>query len=485
MKKLFVLIAALALITYGCKKDQPQPTNQLVDVSFTGVPMSKDLGGTKVDACFAFEADWAVITIDDVDYTVDVYYIDGVPYTKSIKLTPGQGEGTDGKYVMTKFLLYSDYDTPEVEDDGILAAAPEADADFGQFVIQGLPLDITVQAFNKVEIPVEVLCFEAHQFSEFGFFWYTYDEVVVRKQCFFGDLCVKHPDDYLTSLYAGQDGGLQMDMPAIFQIEMIRNNVPFGTFNNESFLGEGAPLCVEYVDYLNEVDNYEFILSVLVRIGSGFGYVPFGSWTFTDDGLITAGTDGVVDFVVGNCVQDGADFVYAPYMNLPVSCTMNIHNPGDPGYWDLTVIDVTPDGDYDLNPDSYDAWCGDKDHSIGNGEHTAKVYSSLNPASWPTGMPTGYAAKIAKVNWIFNHLSYYGLTPVSITQADGLVLQNAIWAIINGWGVSGDAADMRDDANAWATANGNFVPLPGGYAAVLFVTDDNPAIQLIFTLVDP
>ena len=193
MKKLFVLIAALAFIAFGCKKDQPQSSTQLVDVTFSGNLLTKDFGGTKADDCFSEKADWAVITINGVDYTTDVYYIDGVPYTKAIKFAPTEGDDT---YQITSFLLYSDFDNNDPGDDAIIAAAPETESDYGDFVVQGMPMEFTVGAFVKVEIPIEVLCFENYEYNEFGFFWFTYDEIVVRTQCFFGDLCSKHPADY-------------------------------------------------------------------------------------------------------------------------------------------------------------------------------------------------------------------------------------------------------------------------------------------------
>lgn len=479
MKKLFVLIAALALITYGCKKDQPQPTNQLVDVNFSANLMSKNL--TKADTCSFDLADYVKVVIDGTSYTLDVYYIDGVPYTKSIKLSaPTNSEAT---HTITQFLLYSDNNTPDLGDDDVLAATPADGSDYVGYVTDGVPMTFTLGGFVKKEIPIEVLCFASHEYTEFGFFWYTFDEIIIRTQCFFGDLCVKNPTDYIGSDYADQSGGLKPDMPAIMKINVKRNGVQYKEVNNEEWLGEGQPLCVEYEDLLGDADNYTFELSVLVRKGTGFAYVPFGTWTFSDDGLITAGTDGVVDFVIGNCVHSDADFTYAPYMNLPTSCTMNIQNPGNPGYWNLIVNTVTPAGDYDFNTGPYAAWCGDKAHYINGGNHTANVYSSLNNSNWPAGDILLTMAQCAKVNWIFNHLEYYGMDPLTLTQAQGLVLQDGIWSITNGWAVTGTALDMFNDAST----HGDFVPLPGGWAAVLLVsiTDPYDPPQLIFTVVDP
>jgi hypothetical protein len=292
---------------------------------------------------------------------------------------------------------------------------------------------------------------------------------------------VKNPDDYTGSLYAQQAGGLKLDMPAIFQIEVKRNGEPLKVVNNEAWLGVGQPLCVSYPDELDSTDNYQFILSVLVRVGDNFQYKVFHTWTFSDDGVINAGDDGVVDFVLGNCVQSDADFTFAPYMNLPTTVGMTITYPGDPGYWDLTINSVSPSATYDLHTGDYVGFCGDHDHTIGAGDHNANVYSSLDSINWPTGMAFNLAT-ISKVNWLFNHLSYYSMDPNALIQAQGTTIQHAIWKLINGLSTSDPVAlQMVSDAST----HGDFSPLPGGYAAVLFVTNDDPGIQLIFTIVDP
>ena len=339
-------MVGIAFMFIGCKKEQPQTqTDQLVDVTFSGKAMSKNIGGAKAgDSCFSDQADWAVISIDGTTYTTDIYYIDGEPFTKAIKLAPGT-------YHVTDFELYSDHNTADPTDDGPIAATPADGSDYAGFVTDGVPIEFTVGAFMKTEIPVEVLCFQDFQYQEFGFFWYTYDQIVVRTQCFFGDFCVKNPADYTGSLYAQQSGGLKMDMPAIFQIEVKRNGQPLKVVNNEVWLGEGQPLCVNYPDLLDSTDNYEFILSILVRVGDNFEYKAFHTWSFADDSMISAGTDGVVDFVLGNCVQSEADFTFAPYMNLPETINMTIvypagetllmftfQYPGFPGYTIVMLI---------------------------------------------------------------------------------------------------------------------------------------------------
>jgi hypothetical protein len=485
MKKLFILFIGLAFVTFGCKKDQPQTQNdQLVDVSFSGKTMSKNIGGAKAgDSCFTEQADWAVINIDGTTYTTDVYYIDGEPFTKAIKLAPGT-------YHITDFELKTDNNTPDPTDDTIIAATPADGSDYAGFVTDGVPITFDVTGFTKIQIPVEVLCFQDYQYNEFGFFWYTYDQIVVRTQCFFGDFCVKNPDDYAGSLYAQQSGGLKLDMPAIFQIEVLRNGQPFKTVNNEANLGEGQPLCVDYPDLLDSTDQYQFVLSVLVKVGNSFEYKPFHTWTFADDGMINAGADGVVDFVLGNCVQSDADFTFAPYMNLPETCSYHVgttYAPGTAGgYMDADLSDI-PAG-YDLHNGTWGAYCFDRNIGISiNQTYQMNVYSSL----YPDEMPAYLAGNDwNRANWIMNHLSYYS----GYTWAD---VQGAMWLLDNpAWDGTAEsgmpalntlafAQQMHDDAVAALGVNDVYAPPPGGWAAVVFGTQNPPVVQTVFVVVDP
>jgi hypothetical protein len=115
------------------------------------------------------------------------------------------------------------------------------------------------------------------------------------------------------------------------------------------------------------------------------------------------------------------------------------------------------------------------------------VYSSLYPDALPAF--TAYADKWARVNWIFNHLDYYpGYTWGEV--------QGAIWKIMNNW--NGQAAGGVPDADATvdqmvndSQSHTDFTPLPGGWAAVIFVPEGtdpnatNPNLQTMFVQVDP
>jgi hypothetical protein len=351
-----------------------------------------------------------------------------------------------------------------------------------------------VEAFKKAQIEIEVLCFQDHFYTEFGFIWFHITEIIVREQCFFGDICFKHYLDYEESHYALQPGGLKIDMPAIMMLKVYKNGVllpaPYDVFTNDvgPNWGEGAPLCIVYPDNLSipgEVFTVE--LYIMVKQGDAFPFILFHTFTFTDDQMIPAGADGVVDFVLGNCNLTTPDLQLAPWQNLPLQANVTIWYPStiNHSYWDIRFNTYTPAGEYDL-PDVVTpvmpAWCGDKFHTIAAGSFDAWIYPSLYDVNWPAGMPFN-KQQIATVNWLMNNLAAYNITIGLDYGGDGGKLQQAIWKLLNNvTPTDTDAAQMAADA----ASHTNFVPLPGGWAAVLVVKNNLPLeFQLIFVVVDP
>ena len=482
---------------FGCKKDEIKddaPEQQ--EISFIAELVDPGSGlkdwECKVDAQGnLLEPDYAHIVISGVDYYPQVFRIDGILYTQNIKLNIVGGSPT--YYTVDLFILYDDGGTPggtlPEADDQIVMGTPTDVSAYKDYVQWPVPFEIYVTAFEKLQIPIEVLCFQDDVYTEFGFDWFVITEIVIREQCFFGDICVKHPDDYIGSLYENQSTGLQLDMPAIVELHVFKNGtpVPYSPFTNASVdanWGVGAPLCIQYPDNLNVTgESFTVELWIHVKWGDTFIYKLFHTWTFIDHAMIPDGTDGIVEFVLGNCNLMNTDLQLPPYQDLPTMANITTGHPGNPSYWDLFVNSVTPAGTYDL-PAGVDlaAWCGDKYHYISPGTFDAYVYPSLYDNDWPDGMPFSLVT-IAKVNWIFNHLGNYGMDIMALSSADGIIIQNAIWKLINGLGCTGTAALMAADAENYGVG---YVPLPGGWAAVLFVKNDTPmAYQLIFTVVDP
>jgi hypothetical protein len=269
MKNVIILVLTLVgLVTVSsCKKIETNETAQSAQgVSFSITPGANigNMKSTDTINCFTVTADYVNVTIDDSTYKVDVFYINGTPYTNTLKLSPGA-------HTLQEFTLWSDNNTPNnPADDALIAATPHTGSTYAPYVVSPVNIPFVVESFKKVELPVEVVCYEEDQFTSFGFTYFQITEVTIREESFFGDICIKSLSDYTGSLYAQQSTGLQLDMPAIAKIEVFRNGVLQQTFNNEAWKGEGQPLKVTYGDYANQVDQFEFKLYILVRKDAGF-----------------------------------------------------------------------------------------------------------------------------------------------------------------------------------------------------------------------
>jgi hypothetical protein len=500
--KLLFLVVLMAATIFSCQKKDN--TVQQQEVVFTAIQIDPG-AGLKGTADWDWECTdglqpvYAKITIGTKDYTPLVFRLDGKLYTQAIKLDPGT-------YTVSNFLIMDDMgdgmdDGGTGDNDQIYMATPAGPpAAFSQYTDPNVPFDITVTAFTKLEVPVEVLCFIPDVWEEFGFDWFVITEIIVREQCFFGDICLKHWDEYAGSHYDLQPGPLQLDMVAIMTVKVYKQDA-FGVYQLvEEFTndvapdyGVGDPLCVQYADVLGVTDHFKFELYILVKQGNLFLPVLFKTWLFDDIDNIDDGDDGVVDFVLGNCNFSGntGDYVFAPWQNLPASTNVNFayvgNIPGNNQYWDVTFNSYTPAGSYDLPAPvvTMDGWCGDLGTVITPGTYNALVFSSLNSANWIGTMPVTLA-EMAQVNWLMNHLGDYGINIGDDTGLDGGVVQQAIWNILNGASYGPPASTMSADA----ALHPDFVPLPGGWAAVLLVAENpaNPGVyvyQLIFVIVDP
>jgi hypothetical protein len=476
MKKLiYFLCSIFIVIAFACNKDEnPLSTDQ-------GIAFTLNTQSTlKTTDCFTKQADYAKVVISGVLYKLDVFYIDSKPYTNTLKLAAGN-------YTITEFMLMDDNNTPaDSNDDVMIAATPHAGSEFALFVPQPLDINFTIEAFKKTEMNISVLCYQESNYSSFGFVYYGIGQIVVREQFFYGDFCIKSLKDYAGSIYENQSNGIKLDMPAIAKIEVWRNGVLAGEYSNESWYGEGKPLTVRYADVVNQPDNFEFKLFILVRHGAGCEYVYFHSWTFADDERIESGTDGVVDFVLGNCVP-GADLILPPWINLPATATYTITGWNPPtlgGYVDVTLSNIT--NGYELSNGIYASFCADHSTPIYIlNPYEMSLYSSLYQDQLPIFAKSD---KWDKINWLYNHLSWYPNYQWYDIQGFVWLYDNPVWDGTASGGVPALtelSKQMKEDADIYGV--GYKVP-PGGWAAIIFIpvgNGDIAKIQTMFIQVDP
>ena len=495
LKFMGVLVLTVLLLT-NCNKEAKQDPTALGEITFA--PLDIDPDKDYDIECVEGTATHARVRIsDNADGTGNpqtfypaVFMIDGKLKTQSIKLAPGD-------YYLQEFTLMTDGDDAGDHQNGNhvpLKSTPMTGSPYAQYVSYSLSHLFHVVAFEKYEYWIEVLCYIPVHYEDFGFTWWEVRELTIRTQCFFGDFCIKHLPDYVGSLYAVN--GLQLDEVAIFKIKAYRNGFPIGIFSNSGWDGQGnylfdSPLCVEYADYDNEDDHFEFELWIYVKVGNVFQYKYFHTWTFDDDEMLPTGEDWVVEFVLGNCNYLPEGLVLPPYMNLP--CGFEYWVTGSDSTFftgHFSGIDTgNPNlgGGYDIADGSYGTWCADLDHTIGGGVYTMCAYSSLYFEEIPWSCDnnenddTDWSSmqdEFGRLNWVLNNMNLFA--GYSVAE-----FQDGIWNIMEQMDspVNTPARDMYE--LAWP--HENFSPLPGGYAAVVRVDLGGNCnnTQLTFRSVDP
>lgn len=486
MKKLLFILLIVGLAVSSCNKPEAVPLEQ--DVTFNATTFQT---GFKSSVCDNDVAHYALITIQPKPTgasfikTVDIFYLNGKMFTNSLKLAPGN-------YEVTSFTLMNKgpnnvINTGTGADDYIVYATPVVGSTYGTLLSAPLPMPFTVGAFRKNEVNLEVICFEPANFDLFGFSWFTFTQNTITSMFFFGDICTKYYADYAADPIYALQAPLSHDMIAIFKIQVLKQNPnlsysEIGVYTNETTSLSGAPLIVPHPNTSVVGEKFKFVLYILVKKGDGFGWKWFKTWNITDGAKIPSGDDNVIDFVLGSCVPT-ADLVLPPYMNLPDEAIVSLTYPSTFAYWSMSLSGIGNGYDIKNTTTPIGAYCMDNTNYIG-GTNTLDVRSSLYPALIPASFDTQKPI-LNNVNWLANNLYRY----------NGYIwkdVQDAVWLMLGQISSptyttpSGFAVQMKNDAMAFGN---NYVPPVGGFAAVLFISQNATPqlrdLQLIFTLVDP
>jgi len=373
----------IAAVLVSCKKNttnEPTPVNQQTqEVTFdvNTILESPDREYAVPNCIDSIDGEinkYAQIVIMNSSQEVDtfyaeVYYVEGLPYTKAIMLPVLDDDDDCDTYTLLEFYVWDNNGTPGYDesarlDDQLFKAAPLAGSEFWDFAVDHVDYTFEVCAFYKTKIKIDVLCFVPNDFELFGFFWFEITEITVREMCFFGDFCIDDPSIYANTEYAS-GGGVFIDEAAIFQIR-ARHQVGDGPlvdmvgtdFDNMDWNVIGEPLCIRYPDYDAEVDYYEFDLYLWAMVGSTMDWVLIDTYVWNDifENTYDPGTDGVWDFVVGDCVASESNIVYPPYENIP-------DPPLSPGDLIITEIMQNPAAVSDANGEWFEVY-NKTDHPI-------------------------------------------------------------------------------------------------------------------------
>ncbi|MEE4259998.1 MAG: hypothetical protein V2I62_09575 [Bacteroidales bacterium] len=544
MKKL-VYIFMIAAVLVSCKKNTtdapaPAPEQQMQEVTFdiNTILESPDRAYSVPNCIDSIDGEinkYAEIIIEDAGgilhtYFAEIYFVNGLPYTKAIMLPIYDLTDSCDSYVLKEFYVWDNMGTdlnydgvpgdlgdPGVtarSDDQLFKAAPLTGSVFWDFAINHVEFQFEVCAFFKTKIKIDVICFVPDYYDLFGFFWFEITEITVREICFFGDFCLKDPFLYDGTIYES-GGGLFIDEAAVFEIR-ARHQVGNGPledmvgspFNNVDWAGIGEPLCVRYPDYDAEVDYYEFDLYLWAMVGNQMGWVYLYTFTWYDIFTDTYPTgpntdeelnDGVFEFVVGNCVATPTDLLLPPYMNIPPTARVVLQSGGPVtgAYFDVKFLEIGSGWDIHEGLPWYAGWCGDHENQLVSSDYYAELYTTLDPVA---SMPASHLTdrNLEALNYLINHYDTHGIaTPEGGPYGPqaNTDIQESLWYVIHyDFGTSspgympGSSLAVTMGSTALGSASVGYSPLPGGYAGILAFDTDGRSVyisQLILVLIDP
>lgn len=496
MKKLdflkIVIGLFLGIVIFSCNKDdanvilaeQLEKQEVVFDVnnflqntlSSKGMYSAKENGDVSpydetVPECLDLEPGYVDVTIVGPDQIPTTYMLNLVTLankteTEVLKLTPGL-------YTITDFVV-------RAADGTLLWASPEEGSYYELlWDLTGVDLEFIVPEFDKLRVEIDVLCYRPFDYEKFGFVWFKYAVTEIHTVCFYGDICTKffkewHLEGRENPYYLQEFDGY--DFPAIFSI-VVKNEqgvvVNDLTKNsNAAYWGIGEPLCIEYPDQV-EIDEEKFKFEIWLAMPDGTDMLIYEG-EFDDTAMAEignpdafGGSDGIFDFVVGNCSYDGndANLELLPWMPIPDSADMDAKLATGEQYlikaWFRkgTVLPFEID-DVIEEEEWYNTLCGEEFVSIPlPGAYKVKFYSSLDRELPNTNFPAEYMNyPWGSINYIANHCEE------NVALHGWTYIQKALWYIIDPVNsILGENNQLAQDA----ADNAGFIPTVGDYACVL------------------
>ncbi|MBZ9777404.1 DUF4842 domain-containing protein [Psychroflexus sp. CAK8W] len=196
LKPFSLLFACIAMLfMYSCQDEESTSQEEQGGVEFllAGDRVSNAKSGianakNDAESCDMALASYAVIEISGDTYEIDLKAWGDSYKTDLIELGPGT-------YQVTNVQLFDADGHP-------LYATPMANSEFGPFVSQALPFDVTVENYRKIEYDVEVLCVEEFTPPQFGFVFWDVTIKEVKNLCVFTNFCEPDAGHAVASLEA-------------------------------------------------------------------------------------------------------------------------------------------------------------------------------------------------------------------------------------------------------------------------------------------
>ncbi|MBR8535992.1 hypothetical protein KDU71_10520 [Carboxylicivirga sediminis] len=507
MKKILFVLAAFALIVSSCNEKVSNPEEATAEfsigiseadfVTLKAAPLSDDF----IPECDEnLSLDYAHVWFEkdgvSDDIVIPIFVVDGKYVTQPIKVVLGEGVNSVNINI-TDFTVWHEV---EGGDDIMVKATPHDNSEYFQFINPNNGLrDFMLDKFTKEEIIIDVLCYDDLVYDNFGFIWFNIQPITVRQMCFFGDICVCEPASYMLPYgdvfpYVTQvNGGTIYDLIAYMKIIVSSSENNWSAeFDNLDNANDCLPIYWPDYDLLDDEITIE--LKVLLPVGDVLDWVSIKTWVFDSyEDIPVAGTDNVLDFVIGGCHYD-ADYIFPAHLHLPadaegtgISLKVTDYNfKSSTNYHYLKMeLDGIPAGKYSISDGVYYGWCADKDHNISlNTNYSIGIYL----ASLWEGANGLDPLKLARLNYIINHLPDGYLTDGVVADADkGKFIQALIWLLTddyanNDWNVDWTLLQtLYGNAVDAVTQPSDYSPQIGDLQAVIFY--HNEQVQVLFTTV--
>jgi len=163
MKKLLGFIF-LTIIMLACGKDSTDDMQPLEyrELSFSIMPVTAG-GGLKDWECQQGEADYLQVVLNDQEYYLDVFRLNGFLYSEPIR--DKLETGSDSILCrISRFILWSAGREPEAilpgSDDTALMGTPDQESYFSQYVVNSLTYMVMIPVTEHFSIPMEVICYQ-------------------------------------------------------------------------------------------------------------------------------------------------------------------------------------------------------------------------------------------------------------------------------------------------------------------------------------
>jgi len=157
----FIIIGIILLSCGKDSNDEVLPVNEM-ELSFSIMPITA--GGDMKDwECQPGEADYLQVVLNDQEYFLNVFRLNGFLYSEPIR-DKLQTSSDSVLCRISRFVLWSAGSNPDTilpgADDTALMGTPDQESFYSQYVVNPLTYMVMIPVMEHFSIPMEVICFQ-------------------------------------------------------------------------------------------------------------------------------------------------------------------------------------------------------------------------------------------------------------------------------------------------------------------------------------